>query len=89
MIIDELYNVPCKILHMQSGSDLSHHIGTLSEHFKKRGSPIMMGGNNDASSKGIVGICTTPSDSYLLVVVSYFYITITRYCSFNSPKIKI
>ncbi len=43
----------------------------LEEHFEKFGSPVMMGGDHDASSKGILGTCasTDKKDCFLLVLV--------------------
>ena len=35
--------VPCKILHMASGGEVMMHFSTLKQHFKKIGSPIMIG----------------------------------------------
>lgn len=41
----------------------------LLSHFDKFGSPVMMGGDADASSKGIVGVHVGQRDASLLVVV--------------------
>lgn len=70
LVIDTLYDVRCQIIHVKSGEELSEHINTLMAHFKTKGSPIMMGGDTDVSSKGIVGVCKNATDTYLLVVVS-------------------
>ncbi|XP_046341984.2 ufm1-specific protease 1-like [Haliotis rufescens] len=40
-------------------------------HFRDVGAPVMMGGDTDASSKGIVGACRDPPS--LLVVDPHFY----------------
>ena len=69
-IIDELYNVSCRIIHITSGDKLIEHIQTLIEHFTTFGSPVMMGGNEDNQSKGIMGVCQASDQTYLLVVVS-------------------
>lgn len=70
LVIDTLYDVRSQIIHVKSGKELSEHVDTLVTHFKTKGSPVMMGGDTDVSSKGIVGVCKSASDTYLLVVVS-------------------
>uniref|UniRef100_A0A131YUR8 Peptidase family c78 n=1 Tax=Rhipicephalus appendiculatus TaxID=34631 RepID=A0A131YUR8_RHIAP len=66
--------VPCRILHASTGGQVAHHIDTLRRHFEQLGSPVMMGGDCDASSKGILGVCQTSSgDSHLLVLDPHWY----------------
>ncbi|GAB1611236.1 ufm1-specific protease 1-like [Argonauta hians] len=57
MCIDCLYQVPCKILHVTSGGCLVDHLDDLVKHFQHFGSPVMMGGDDDSSSKCILGVC--------------------------------
>ena len=72
LILDCLYDVPCKIIHATSNSKkgnvqhgLGSHVKSLQAHFRDIGSPVMMGGDVDASSKGeILG--------YILHLVSHF-----------------
>ena len=72
LILDCLYDVPCKIIHATSSSSqgnvqhgLGSHVNSLQDHFRDFGSPVMMGGDVDASSKGeILG--------YILHLVSHF-----------------
>ena len=59
LILDYLYDVPCKIIHapaLERNGKLHHslfeHVDDVKNHFKKFGSPVMMGGDVDASSKG-------------------------------------
>lgn len=81
LVIDHLYDIPSKILHVQKGN-LNTIVDTLCNHFKTMGSPVMMGGDIDCSSKGIMGIYKSDKDTYLLVVVgiSYFiYICMYAY----------
>ena len=67
-----MYDVPCKIIHATSNSKkgnvqhgLGSHVKSLQAHFRDIGSPVMMGGDVDASSKGeILG--------YILHLVSHF-----------------
>jgi len=39
-------------MNVRSGGALSEHSQAIFEHFEKFGSPLMMGGDADASSKG-------------------------------------
>jgi hypothetical protein len=68
-VLDELYGVECRIFHVASGAQLDKHVPELVEHFKVQGSPVMMGGDRDNLSKGIMGICQGKDMTYLLVVV--------------------
>ena len=69
-IIDSLCDVPCKIIHIANGRDLKEKsLNVLKEHFGRRGAPVMMGGNVDAASKGVFGVC----DDSLLIVDPHYY----------------
>ncbi|KAL8569348.1 hypothetical protein ACOMHN_014032 [Nucella lapillus] len=70
LCLDFFYDVPCKILHVSRGADLRHHLATLYTHFSTLGGPVMMGGDSDASSKGIMGVCMDPAA--LLVVDPHY-----------------
>lgn len=72
MIIDTLYDVPCKIIHVASGNELKNIGKDLIQHFKEKGSPIMMGGNNDCSSKGIMGVYQDDDEIYFLVLDPHY-----------------
>lgn len=73
LVLDVLYGVPCKVIHIPSGQQLCKHIPELVEHFCKLGSPVMMGGDKDCSAKCIVGIHTDEkNDASLLVVDPHF-----------------
>lgn len=65
-----VFQVPCKILHASSGKELIKHVDEITKHFREKGSPVMMGGDSDASSKGIMGIAKAPTTYSLLVLVS-------------------
>jgi hypothetical protein len=71
LVIDKLFDVPCKILHCPSGENAMTDIfPKLEEHFAKSSArPIMMGGDHDASSKGVLGTCCVDNDHWLLVLV--------------------
>lgn len=66
IVIDILYDVPCRILHYPAGSGLEASLGILKEHFRLNGGPIMMGGDMDAASKGVLGISDSAQE--LLIV---------------------
>jgi len=91
LILDYLYDVPSKIIHapsIQTKGEVQHgllnHVEALRSHFQKFGSPIMMGGDVDCSSKGIFGIATTKNKkNYLLVVDPHFW---NKSSSSNSTK---
>ena len=72
LVIDQLFDVPCKILHSRSGHDLQTLFDEVFLHFQDKKCPIMMGGDLDASSKGIFGACQTKSSKYFLVLDPHF-----------------
>ncbi|KAJ8717139.1 hypothetical protein PYW08_005538 [Mythimna loreyi] len=72
LVIDKLYDIPCKILHVNQGDELKTLVDTLVAYFEKFGSPVMMGGDVDASSKGIFGIHVGHGDASLLVVDPHY-----------------
>ena len=77
LVIDYLYDLPCKILHCEAGT-LLNNIDSLREHFRTIKSPIMMGGDMDNASKGILGVCdnyntlSMISSTYLLVANPHY-----------------
>ncbi|KAM3960301.1 UFM1 specific peptidase 1 [Aphomia sociella] len=72
LVIDKLYDIPCKIVHVNKGEELQKIVDTLVSHFNKFGSPVMMGGDIDCSSKGIMGIHTNRKDASLLIVDPHY-----------------
>ncbi|XP_019615787.1 PREDICTED: ufm1-specific protease 1-like isoform X1 [Branchiostoma belcheri] len=76
LCIDYFYDVPCKIVHINSGSEIPDKIAELTEHYRSIGSPVMMGEDTDNSSKGIFGVCGTGNDSYLLIVDPHYHGTV-------------
>ncbi|UJR28981.1 hypothetical protein I4U23_010199 [Adineta vaga] len=56
MILSQLYDVDCKIVHISNGHDLLKYMNILSQHFRDFGSPVMMGGDADAASKCILAV---------------------------------
>lgn len=56
MCLDYFYDVPGKILQIPNGGAIGEYLDKLGEHFHNNGSPIMMGGHDDNSSKGIFGV---------------------------------
>ncbi|TSN12280.1 Ufm1-specific protease 1 [Bagarius yarrelli] len=74
LVLDQLYDAPCRLLHTRSGGrELEQAVQDLHLHFLTRGSPVMMGGDRDNSSKGILGVCTGKESSYLLIIDPHFY----------------
>lgn len=74
IVIDSLYNVPCRILHCNTmNSDLCQNQEAIRDHFEQFGGPIMMGGDMDAASKGILGYGTNDhQQSFLLIADPHF-----------------
>lgn len=74
IVIDVLYDVPCKILHSTPGR-LSERLPELKTHFKIFKSPIMMGGDLDNASKGVLGFCknSLTEKGYLLIANPHMY----------------
>lgn len=74
LVLDHLYDVPCRLVHARSGgTELEQAAQDLHHHFLTRGSPVMMGGDRDNSSKGILGVCTGKEGSYLLIMDPHYY----------------
>lgn len=74
LVLDQLYDVPCRLMHARSGrKELEQAAQDLHLHFLTRGSPVMMGGDRDNSSKGILGVCTGKEGSYLLIMDPHYH----------------
>lgn len=71
LCLDYFYDVPCKIIHVNSGKDLGSHFDDIVQHFRELGSPIMMGGDSDNSSKGVIGVALDPPS--LLIMDPHYY----------------
>ncbi|XP_020287482.1 ufm1-specific protease 1 [Pseudomyrmex gracilis] len=73
LVLNHLYNASCKIIHIWKGIEaLKAQTDTIKNHFTEFGSPIMMGGDKDISSKCIVGIHFGDVCTYLLIVDPHF-----------------
>ncbi|CAG5048744.1 unnamed protein product [Parnassius apollo] len=72
LVIDKLYDIPCKIIHVNKGDELEKITETLKLHFENFGSPVMMGGDIDCSSKGIMGIRVLGRNTSLLIVDPHY-----------------
>ncbi|KAJ6635849.1 putative Ufm1-specific protease 1 [Pseudolycoriella hygida] len=70
-IIDTLFDISCKIQHIPKG-EMKRYINILRLYFEQFGGLVMMGGDVDASSKGIAGIHIADNDAYLLVIDPHF-----------------
>ncbi|XP_059153941.1 inactive Ufm1-specific protease 1-like, partial [Physella acuta] len=63
--------VPCKILHVPKGSEMKNFLLELAHHFNIVGSPVMLGGESDNSSRAVMGVRL--KDPALLIVDPHFY----------------
>ncbi|KAM3590974.1 uncharacterized protein V6R79_019892 [Siganus canaliculatus] len=77
LVLDYFYDIPCKLVHVRGGAGSAEledvAVEELHKHFGRHGSPVMMGGDRDNSSKGVFGVCTGSKGSYLLVVDPHYY----------------
>ncbi|CAG5929385.1 unnamed protein product [Menidia menidia] len=75
LVLDYFYDVSCKLVHVRAGGTELEDVAVeeLHQHFEKHGCPVMMGGDRDNSSKGVLGVCTGDKGSYLLVVDPHYY----------------
>lgn len=75
LVLDWFYDVPCKVVHVRGGGAELEQVAVeeLYQHFEKQGSPVMMGGDRDNSSKGLLGVCTGYKGSYLLIVDPHYF----------------
>ncbi|KAL6118777.1 ufsp1 [Pungitius sinensis] len=75
LILDYYYDVPCKVVHVRGGGAELEQVAVeeLHRHFSKHGCPVMMGGDRDNSSKGILGVCTGDNGSCLLVADPHYH----------------
>ncbi|KAM6949130.1 ufm1-specific protease 1 [Aplochiton taeniatus] len=75
LVLDYFYDFPCKMVHVRGGGVELEQVAVeeLHRHFQRHGCPVMMGGDRDNSSKGILGVCTGDGGSYLLVMDPHYY----------------
>ncbi|KAL6263786.1 hypothetical protein P5V15_003869 [Pogonomyrmex californicus] len=72
IVLNQLYEILSKIIHVSSGKELINQVDNIKKHFEQFGSPIMMGGDMDCSSKCIVGLHINNGSVYLLIVDPHF-----------------
>ena len=76
IVIDEWYNVPCRLVHHPAGQPVSREVlQTLNQHFQKHGSPVMIGGDVDGASKTLVGLAfraDSPEESLFLIADPHY-----------------
>ncbi|KOC60029.1 Ufm1-specific protease 1 [Habropoda laboriosa] len=72
LVLNHLYEVLSKIVHVPSGRALKDQVPVIKTHFEELGSPVMMGGDRDCSSKCVVGIHEGSKNTYLLIVDPHF-----------------
>ena len=73
LCVDYFYDISCKIIHSNSGFELQQHVSTLENHFETSGAPIMMGGDSDNASKGILGVCQNDKETFVLILDPHYY----------------
>uniref|UniRef100_A0A8D0B1Q8 UFM1 specific peptidase 1 n=1 Tax=Salvator merianae TaxID=96440 RepID=A0A8D0B1Q8_SALMN len=73
LCIDHFYSVPGKLVHVPRGQDLEKELEILYSHFQEGGGPVMMGGDRDNSSKGLLGVCSSAGGHHLLVLDPHHY----------------
>uniref|UniRef100_A0A8C4ZUM4 UFM1-specific peptidase 1 n=1 Tax=Gadus morhua TaxID=8049 RepID=A0A8C4ZUM4_GADMO len=75
LVLDFFYDVPCRVVHVRGGGAELEEVAVqeLHRHFETHGSPVMMGGDRDNSSKGILGVCSGKHGSSVLVVDPHYY----------------
>ncbi|CAL1546173.1 unnamed protein product [Lymnaea stagnalis] len=71
LCLDFFYNISCKVIHVTKGSEVKEYLKELHSHFVITGSPLMMGGEMDNASKGIMGVSLT--NQALLVVDPHYF----------------
>uniref|UniRef100_A0A8D0HE96 UFM1 specific peptidase 1 n=1 Tax=Sphenodon punctatus TaxID=8508 RepID=A0A8D0HE96_SPHPU len=74
LCLDHYYGVPCQLLHLPHGRwGLQGELETLYSHFQGGGGPVLMGGDTDNSSKGLLGVCSGPCGDHVLVLDPHYY----------------
>ncbi|XP_044273242.1 inactive Ufm1-specific protease 1 [Varanus komodoensis] len=73
LCLDHFYAVPGRLLHVPRGRDLREALEALYAHFQGGGPPVMMGGDRDNASKGLLGVCSGPTGHFLLVLDPHHY----------------
>ncbi|XP_016911656.1 ufm1-specific protease 1 [Apis cerana] len=72
LVLNHLYDILSKIVHIPNGKALRDHIPTIKKHFEEFGSPIMMGGDQDCSSKCVLGVHEGSNNIYFLILDPHF-----------------
>ncbi|XP_066582896.1 probable Ufm1-specific protease 1 [Prorops nasuta] len=74
LVLEKLYNIPSKVIHVNIGRTLKNYVHEIKNHFERFRCPIMMGGDKDCSSKCIIGIhfASDIDNIYLLIVDPHF-----------------
>ena len=56
VVMDELLSVQCRLLHLSLGEPPADIEAALHDHFRRKGAPVMIGGDVDNASKTLVGV---------------------------------
>ncbi|KAL9985014.1 hypothetical protein ACROYT_G007367 [Oculina patagonica] len=74
LYMDQTFGVCSKIVHVLRGDCVEQEVAlALLEHFKHFGSPVMIGGDIDAASKTLLGVCKTNRGFHFLIADPHFY----------------
>jgi len=74
LCVDQIFGVCSKIIHVYGGGSVEQEAAAvLLEHFKHFGSPVMIGGDVDAASKTLLGVCKTSQGFHFLIADPHFY----------------
>ncbi|TPP66168.1 Ubiquitin-fold modifier-1 (Ufm1) specific protease (UfSP) [Fasciola gigantica] len=73
VVVELLTQHNFRLLHVPHGKFTLKHLDTLHKHFVDVGSPVMMGGCEDNSSKGILAIRRSLLHTELLICDPHFY----------------
>ncbi len=65
IVIDTLYDVPCKILHCEA-HQINKYFDDIWLHYEKFNSIVMMGGDLDNESKGVLGVAKNDKKYFLI-----------------------
>ncbi|OQV22439.1 putative Ufm1-specific protease 1 [Hypsibius exemplaris] len=72
LILDHVYDVSCRLLHIRTPAELKEHYATLQEHFTNSGSPIFLGGDKDCFGKCVIGMCKVEASLQWLILDPHY-----------------
>ncbi|XP_021042795.1 inactive Ufm1-specific protease 1 isoform X1 [Mus pahari] len=74
-----------RLCHLPRGAGLRGEVERLYSHFTAGGGPVMVGGDADAQSKALLGICEGPgSEVYVLILDPHYWGTPKNRCELQA-----